>query len=310
LRFDGVPDGGVHPSLFFAMLLSTIKRHKTAYLFLLPTVVLVLGFLISPIFSGLSMSVYKSRLSGEVTFVGLQNFTRLFAQARFRTNLKLSVLYVVGNLLLSTPLAYIAAILITQKMRATNFFRGIFLLPWITAPVVSSLLTLTLVDPTRGPVTALIKALTGNNVVILADPVWAMLTVILHSFWRSFPFMMLFLAAGLASIPDELYEAARVDGTNGWQRFVYLTLPLTRVHLAMVMLVISMWTIQDTETIYALTSGGPGYSTEVLAVRMLKDAFVNFNLYRGAVIGVLLILLSIFFMFVYLRLFARIGIEE
>ncbi len=292
------------------MLLSTIKRHKTAYLFLLPTVVLVLGFLISPIFSGLSMSVYKSRLSGEVTFVGLQNFTRLFAQARFRTNLKLSVLYVVGNLLLSTPLAYIAAILITQKMRATNFFRGIFLLPWITAPVVSSLLTLTLVDPTRGPVTALIKALTGNNVVILADPVWAMLTVILHSFWRSFPFMMLFLAAGLASIPDELYEAARVDGTNGWQRFVYLTLPLTRVHLAMVMLVISMWTIQDTETIYALTSGGPGYSTEVLAVRMLKDAFVNFNLYRGAVIGVLLILLSIFFMFVYLRLFARIGIEE
>jgi multiple sugar transport system permease protein len=122
--------------------------------------------------------------------------------------------------------------------------------------------------------------------------------------------MMLFLAAGLASIPDELYEAARVDGTNGWQRFVYLTLPLTRVHLAMVMLVISMWTIQDTETIYALTGGGPGYSTEVLAVRMLKDAFVNFNLYRGAVIGVLLILLSIFFMFVYLRLFARIGIEE
>jgi ABC-type sugar transport system permease subunit len=291
-------------------ILSTIKRHKTPYLFLLPTVVLVLGFLISPIFSGLSMSVYRSRLSGEITFVGLQNFTRLFAQTRFQTNLKLSVLYVMGNLLLSTPLAYIAAILITQKMRATDFFRGIFLLPWITAPVVSSLLTLTLVDPSRGPVTALIKAITGNSVVILANPAWAMLTVILHSFWRSFPFMMLFLAAGLASIPDELYEAARVDGTNGWQRFWYLTLPLTRVHLAMVMLVISMWTIQDTETIYALTRGGPGYSTEVLAVRMLKDAFVNFNLYRGSVIGVLLIILSILFMFVYLRLFARIGIEE
>ena len=77
--------------------------------------------------------------------------------------------------------------------------------------------------------------------------------------------------------------------------------------LAMVMLVISMWTVQDTETVYALTRGGPGYSTEELAVRMLKDAFVNFNLYRGAVIGIQLIFLSIFFMFVYLRLFARIG---
>ncbi|MCP4406039.1 MAG: sugar ABC transporter permease [bacterium] len=119
--------------------------------------------------------------------------------------------------------------------------------------------------------------------------------------------MMLFLAAGLASIPDELYEAAKVDGTNGWQRFWHLTFPLTRVHLAIVMLMISMWTMQDTETIYALTRGGPGYSTEVTAVRMLKDAFVNFNLYRGSVIGVMLIFLSIFFMFFYLRVLAGIG---
>ena len=192
-------------------------------------------------------------------------------------------------------------------MKATNFFRGIFLLPWITAPVVSSLLVLSLVDPSRGLMTAIAKAIAGKDVIILADPKLSMLAVILHSFWRSFPFMMLFLAAGLASIPDELYEAARVDGTNGWQRFWHLTFPLTRIHLAMVMLIISMWTMQDTETVYALTRGGPGYSTEVTAVRMLKDSFVNFNLYRGAVIGVLLIFLSIFFMFLYLRVLAGIG---
>jgi multiple sugar transport system permease protein len=192
-------------------------------------------------------------------------------------------------------------------MKATNFFRGIFLLPWITAPVVSSLLVLSLVDPSRGLVTAIVKAIAGKEVVILADPRFSMLTVILHSFWRSFPFMMLFLAAGLASIPDEVYEAARVDGANGWQRFWRLTFPLTRIHLAMVMLIISMWTMQDTETVYALTRGGPGYSTEVTAVRMLKDSFVNFNLYRGSVIGVLLIFLSIFFMFLYLRVLAGIG---
>ena len=284
-----------------------IKRHKTAYLFLLPTVVLVLGFLISPIFSGVGMSFYKSKLSGEVTFVGLQNYMRLFKETRFLNNMKLTLIYVVGNLILSTPLAYIAAILITQKMKATNFFRGIFLLPWITAPVVSALLVLTLVDPSRGLVTAIAKVIAGKEVIILAEPTLSMLAVILHSFWRSFPFMMLFLAAGLASIPDELYEAARVDGTNGWQRFWHLTFPLTRIHLAMVMLIISMWTMQDTETVYALTRGGPGYSTEVTAVRMLKDAFVNFNLYRGAVIGVLLIFLSIFFMFLYLRVLAGIG---
>ncbi len=291
----------------FIKILYAIRKHKAAYLFLLPTVVLVLGFLISPIFSGITMSFYKARLSGEVRFVGLQNYTKLFKEARFLNNMKLTFLYVVGNLMLSTPLGYIAAILITQKMKATNFFRGIFLLPWITAPVVSSLLVLSLVDPSRGLMTAIVKAIAGKEVIILADPRLSMLTVILHSFWRSFPFMMLFLAAGLASIPAEIYEAAKVDGTNGWQRFWYLTFPLTRVHLAIVMLMISMWTMQDTETIYALTRGGPGYSTEVTAVRMLKDAFVNFNLYRGSVIGVLLIFLSIFFMFFYLRVLAGIG---
>lgn len=285
----------------------TLKKHRTAYLFLLPTAVLVLGFLISPIFSGTVMSLYKARLSGEVRFVGLQNFATLFREARFLNNMKLSMLYVFGNLLLSTPLAYAAAILITQKMKAANFFRGIFLLPWITAPVVSSLLVLSLLDPSRGLVTTLVKAVTGHNVVILADPTLSMLVVILHSFWRSFPFMMLFLAAGLASIPDTLYEAAKVDGAHGWQRFWKITFPMTRIHLSMVMLVISMWTVQDTETIYALTGGGPGYSTEVLAVRMMKDAFINFNLYGGAVIGVLLIFISMAFMFLYLRLLAGIG---
>ena len=287
-----------------------IKKHRTAYLFLLPTAVLVLGFLISPIISGTVMSLYKARLSGATKFVGLQNFIKLFNEARFLNNIRLTLLYVFGNLLLSTPLAYVAAILITQRMKAANFFRGIFLLPWITAPVVSSLLVLSLLDPSRGLVTQLVKALTGHSVIILADPLLSMIAVILHSFWRSFPFMMLFLAAGLASIPNEIYEAAKVDGTNGWQRFWHLTFPMTRVHLAMVMLVISMWTAQDTETIYALTGGGPGYSTEVLAVRMLKGAFINFNLYSGAVIGVLLITMSMVFMFVYLRLFAGMGGEE
>ena len=253
------------------------------------------------------MSFYKARLSGETSFVGLKNYTRLFHETRFMNNIKMTLIYVLGNLFLSTPLAYIAALLITRQMKAANFFRGIFLLPWITAPVVSSLLVLSVLDPSRGLVTALIKTIVGREVIVLADPVLSMITVTLHSFWRSFPFMMLFLAAGLASIPNEIYEAAKVDGTNGWQRFWNITFPLTRIHLAMVMLIISMWTMQDTETIYALTGGGPGYSTEVTAVRMMKDSFINFNLYNGAVIGVLLIFLSVFFMFVYLRLLAGMG---
>jgi len=134
-----------------------------------------------------------------------------------------------------------------------------------------------------------------------------MLTIIGHSFWRSFSFVMLFLAAGIATIPTEIYEAAKVDGAGVWARFRSVTFPLTKMHLAIVLLIITMWTVQDAETVYALTGGGPGYSTEVTAVRLFKDAFINFNLSYGATIGVFLLMLSAVFMVLYFNLMMRGG---
>lgn len=93
-----------------------------------------------------------------------------------------------------------------------------------------------------------------------------------------------------------------MDGASSWQLFSKITFPLTKIHLALSMLIITMWTLQDAETVYALTRGGPGYATEVLAVRLFKDAFVNFNLNLGAAIGMILLGMSLIFMLVYLRL--------
>ncbi len=280
-----------------------LARYRMPYLFLAPTVVLVLLFLVLPIISGILLSFQQTTLSGETSFVGLKNFKLLFREERFLNNLRLSLIYVLGNLALSVPLAYFAAILITSpEMRGISIFRAIFLLPFITAPVVSSVIFLSLTDASSGPITFLLQRITGTRPVILADPTLAMWTVIIHSLWRSFSFIMLFLAAGIATIPMELYEAARVDGASSWYLFSKITFPLTKIHLALSMLIITMWTLQDAETVYALTRGGPGYSTEVLAVRLFKDAFVNFNLNLGAAIGIILLLISILFMIIYLRL--------
>ncbi|MEM1875036.1 MAG: sugar ABC transporter permease [Candidatus Hadarchaeales archaeon] len=249
------------------------------------------------------MSFQESTFVGEVHFVGLKNFNLLLREARFLNNLRLSIIYVLGNLSLSTPLAYVASLIITSRdMKGLPLLRGIFLLPFITAPVVSSVIFLSLTDAASGPVTILIEKITGERPVILATPSLAMWTIIFHSFWRSFPFVMLFLAAGMTAIPDELYEAARVDGATSWHLFKFITFPLTRIHLALSMLIVTMWTLQDAETVFALTRGGPGYSTEVLAVRLFKDSFVNFNLNLGATTGVILLGISLFFMVVYLKL--------
>ncbi|MBC7218355.1 MAG: sugar ABC transporter permease [Candidatus Caldatribacterium sp.] len=263
----------------------------------------MLLFLIFPLFSGVIMSLQETTFAGDVTFVGLKNFRLLFREARFLNNLKLSLIYVLGNLSFSIPLAYIASLIITsQDMRGLPILRGVFLLPFITAPVVSSVIFLSLTDASNGPITLLIEKLTGERPVILATPSLAMWTIIFHSFWRSFPFIMLFLAAGMTAIPNELYEAAKVDGATPWHLFRFITFPLTRIHLALSMLIITMWTVQDAETVFALTRGGPGYSTEVLAVRLFKDSFINFNLNLGATVGVILLGISLLFMVAYLRL--------
>lgn len=287
----------------YAGLIRLNYESRLAYLFLAPSAFLMLFFLVFPLFAGILMSFQESTFVGEVHFVGLKNFNLLLREARFLNNLRLSIIYVLGNLSLSTPLAYVASLIITSRdMKGLPLLRGIFLLPFITAPVVSSVIFLSLTDAASGPVTILIEKITGERPVILATPSLAMWTIIFHSFWRSFPFVMLFLAAGMTAIPDELYEAARVDGATSWHLFKFITFPLTRIHLALSMLIVTMWTLQDAETVFALTRGGPGYSTEVLAVRLFKDSFVNFNLNLGATTGVILLGISLFFMVVYLKL--------
>jgi len=278
------------------------RTQLQAYAMLSPTLLLLAIFLVSPMLTGLIMSLYKTSLSGVTSYVGLQNFKLLLTEERFVTNLRLTLIYVAGNISITLPLSYLLAMLITKKLRTASLLRGIFLLPWVVAPIVSTVLFRSLVDPSIGPLSLLLEKITGQQIVLLASPFWAMGTIIFHSAWRSLPFMTLFLASGMTMIPREIYEAAMVDGASRWKQFFTITFPLTKIHLIIVLLTITLWTMQDAETVYAMTEGGPGYSTEVIAVRLFKESFINFNLNNGAAMGILLLLLGAIFMFVYTRL--------
>ena len=278
------------------------RTQLQAYAMLSLTLLLLAIFLVSPMLTGLIMSLYKTSLSGVTSYVGLQNFKLLLTEERFLTNLRLTLIYVAGNISITLPLSYLVAMLITKKLRTASLLRGIFLLPWVVAPIVSTVLFRSLVDPSFGPLSLLLEKITGQQIVLLASPFWAMGTIIFHSAWRSLPFMTLFLASGMTMIPREIYEAAMVDGASRWKQFFTITFPLTKIHLIIVLLTITLWTMQDAETVYAMTEGGPGYSTEVIAVRLFKESFINFNLNNGAAMGILLLLLGAIFMFAYTRL--------
>lgn len=277
------------------------------YLYLLPAILILFSLLIAPLITGILMSFEVTNLDGTVAWSGFSNFLTLFKESRFAINFWNSIIYVIGNILLSTPLAYIVAILITTKLPQATYFRSIYLLPWVIAPIVSTLLFRSMVDPSMGPIAKLIEWISGEQIIILANPNWAMFIIIFHSFWRSFPFVMLFLSAGIASIPDEMYEAATIDGANSWKRFLTITFPLTLSHLKIALLMITMWTLHDAETITAFTRGGPGYSTETFAVRLFKSSFINFNLNFGSTIGVVLLIISLVFMFFYFRLVKEVN---
>ena len=277
------------------------------YLYLLPAILILFSLLIAPLITGILMSFEVTNLDGTVAWSGFSNFLTLFKESRFAINFWNSIIYVIGNILLSTPLAYIVAILITTKLPQATYFRSIYLLPWVIAPIVSTLLFRSMVDPSMGPIAKLIEWISGEQIIILANPNWAMFIIIFHSFWRSFPFVMLFLSAGIASIPDEMYEAATIDGANSWKRFLTITFPLTLSHLKIALLMITMWTLHDAETITAFTRGGPGYSTETFAVRLFKSSFINFNLNFGSTIGVVLLIISLVFMFFFFRLVKEVN---
>ena len=283
----------------------TARKYAFPYLLLSPTVILLVAFLAIPFFSLFYYGVHKTSLQGVSTFNGLDNFNILIHEGRFVQNLEATLRYLVGVLVISVPLAYFAAVLISSNMRGVSVLRTIFLIPWVLAPVVTALLFKTMMDPTSGPITMLLKWIFGQPVYLTLSPDGARLVIILHSAWRSFPFEMLLIAAGITSIPVELYEAARVDGANLWTQFRYITLPLTRIQLFSAVLMISVWTIQDAEGVYALTQGGPGYATEVTGVRLFKEAFLYFNISLASSIGIALIALSIIVMTVYLRILGK-----
>jgi multiple sugar transport system permease protein len=261
----------------------------TAAAFLAPAVLAVITLIALPVIDAVVMSFQQVALSGDRTPVGWRNFELLVDQPRFWNNLRLSFVYLVGNLALCVPLGYGAALLLAAEIRAAPALRTLFLFPWVMTPAVTALIFQSLVDPVSGPVTHAIRALTGRTTYVMIDGDLALLTLVIHAAWRSFPLVMLFVGAGIAAIPKEIYDAANLDGADGWRSFRFITMPLTRVQLFIVVLVVTAFTLQDAESVFALTGGGPGNATEVLAVRLLKEAFVNLNLGLGAAISVVLL---------------------
>jgi ABC-type sugar transport system permease subunit len=179
-----------------------------------------------------------------------------------------------------------AALLLNVSFRGRTFFRGLFMLPWAVPTFVAVLVWRWMYDHHSGVFNTVLMRLgiTEHRLSFLGNPDLALLSVIVFVVWKGFPFFGLSYLAGMQSIPNELYEAAKVDGANAWQQFFYITLPGLQHVIAITCLLSLIWTANAFEMVYLLTGGGPSNRTQVFTVLTYQLGIVNLRLGEAAAV--------------------------
>lgn len=288
---------------------AVVRRHVDLFPYLLvaPTLLLIIGFTVVPAVYALIMSLSEVDYISVTRFVGLQHYADVLGDPETLTNLAVTLKFVGTSIVGYVVVAFCLAIVLNQKVAARAFFRTVVLIPWVTTQVVSTLVIKWMLDFDLGIVNATLRRLSLDPVSFLSDPHNALLTLVGITVWRASPYGMVLLLAGLQTVPGELYEAAAVDGAHAVQRFFAITLPLIRGPMLIMLVMESMGMVSLVTPILVLTGGGPGNATEVLALRLFKEAFTNFNMGTGATIAILIFALDVVLSLIYISLLHRRG---
>lgn len=271
-------------------------RFNSAYLFVAPSVVLIAVFILEPIIQSGWMSLHHWEI-GETshTFVGLGNYGDLLHDNRFWNALKVTIVYTVvvavGQVVLGLAVA--------SRLRRTTWYASVlrtaYFFPFIASLVVVGIIWKFLLDPQVGLVDAWLADLGVAAPNWLQSTTLALPTVIAVGIWKNLGFTMIILLAGMQGVPEQLYEAAKLDGAGPWAQFRNVTLPVLRPALLFTTLIATITGLQLFDLVFAMTGGGPVFHTESIVMYLYQRGFVQFQLgYASAIAWVLfLIILAI-----------------
>ncbi|MBC7093602.1 sugar ABC transporter permease [Candidatus Bipolaricaulota bacterium] len=280
-------------------------RDSMGYLFIAPAMLYLLTLLVYPVLYNFWLSFYKSEY-GSSAFVGLQNYIRAVTARGFGQVMLNTVVWTVGNMVVMYVLALLAAVILRNIPRGKVVFRTILLLPWVVPGVVAGILWQFMLHSRFGIVNDLLMKLgfIDKPVFWLANPNTSLLAVMVTYIWKVYPYIMILLMAGLEAVQNELYEAAAVDGANGWQQFRHITLPLLGPVTRVIVILMGIWTFNSFDLTFIMTKGGPLYSSEILAMRIYSTAFSDFRFGLASATSVLAFFITFTFASVYI-LFTR-----
>ncbi len=256
-------------------------------LLMVPGALILIVFMAYPFFLGIWLSLTDTMVGTVGEFIGLDNFVNLATDSIYLQTFRNTVIYAVVTVPFKAVFGLCLALVLNQDMRVRNAIRAFVLMPWIVPTALSSLGWLMLFDPAFSPISWILRSmgLISKNINFLGDATLAMASVCLANVWRGIPFFGISILAGLQAVPQELHEAAAIDGAGIWHRFWNVTMPVIRGVVLITTLFSIIWTFADFQLIYVLTKGGPANSTHIFGTYAYQIGLNAIQLGQGAAIA-------------------------
>lgn len=284
-----------------------IYRRSIPYLFILPAFIILMGLVFYPVLYSFYLSFHS--WGGGVTapsFVGITNFEDILGSAEWWNAVKLSGVWTGGTVVMEFLIGFGIALLFSMKMRARKIFRVLFVVPMVMTPIVSSLTWKTLIyHPNVGIANYFLSLVNLRSQVWLGKISVTMISLIIYDAWHWIPFVTLCLLAGLSSLPQEPYDAAKVDGASTGAMFRYITLPLMKPVIWIALLFRSIDAFRTFDVIYAMTGGGPGRTTQTLPLYIFQTGLEYLHFGEGASLAIMTAGLATILVLPQVRIFAR-----
>ncbi len=273
------------------------RRSTLAFLMTVPLIAVITGLVAYPFFYALYLSMLNKRMT---EFVGIDNFTFLLSRDTFQGVIWQSVIFAVGAVIAKALIGFILAhVLHALPAKGQKKWRGMLLVPWVIPPAISTLAWWWLFDPSYSAVNWLLHTVGVPPVAWLGEPNWARFSVILVNVWYGAPFFMIMYLAALKSVPDQLYEAAAIDGATGWQKLRYVTVPMMRNIIAITVLFSLIVTFANFDIVRILTNGGPQDKTHIFGTYAFQVGLQSGDIPLGAAVALFIFpILAVFSIFV------------
>lgn len=261
------------------------------YLLLAPAFFLMITVTLYPTLYSFYLSLNRVQ-RGKLVFVGLRNFDTILRSSDFWESLRLTLTFGVFYVLLTLTFAFFMALLFNRGLRLGGVYMTLVFIPWVLSEIVSGVVWRWMFYRDYGILQNLIGPMFGDATLITTRG-GAMGIVVAASTWRAMAYVMLLLLAGLQTIPREVYEAASIDGSTRWQAFWSITWPLIRPVTLVVIVLLSIESVNAIGMFLAITEGGPGRATEVLSLHMYREALQFFQFGYGAALAVTMFIVNV-----------------